>query len=281
MLTQREILKDTVRRFREAQLDSPVLDARLLVEFGLGLDWAALFTGPDRALAQLEKDTLEALIQRRLNHEPVSRIIGRRAFWKLELGISPATLDPRADTETLIMAVLKLRPDQQAAYRILDLGTGSGAILLALLHEYPNASGIGIDVSADAIAVAETNAVTHGMQRRAEFITRDWSGGIEGRFDIVVSNPPYIRSGDIANLAPDVRNFDPLHALDGGSDGLDAYRTLAKVLPGVTAPTGVIALEVGFGQASEVEAIVQPLDLHNLQRWKDIAGIERVITAGF
>ena len=279
MPTQREILKTTVRRFKEARLDSPVLDARLLVEFGLSTDWSALFTEPDHELTQLEADKLETLIQRRLSHEPVSRIIGRRAFWKLELGISPATLDPRPDTETLIMAVLKLRPDQQAACRILDLGTGSGAILLALLYEYPNATGVGIDLSQHAIAVAEANALAHGMQDRVSLAAQDWAAPVTGKFDIVVSNPPYIRSGDIADLPPDVKHFDPLEALDGGPDGLEAYRSLARRLPDVTAPGALVALEIGQGQAAEVEEILQHHGFTETRRWRDLGGIDRVITA--
>jgi release factor glutamine methyltransferase len=279
MTSQRAILKDSVRRLKEAGVDTPVLDARLLVEFGLGLDWAAMFTGPDRELTADEAEKVEALLQRRLSREPVSRIIGRRAFWKLELGIGPATLDPRPDTEALIMAVLRALPDQNAALSILDLGTGSGAILLALLGEYPHAKGLGVDISADAVDVASANALALGMPHRAEFLAQDWNQGLTGRYDMVVSNPPYIRSGDIPNLASEVKDYDPLAALDGGPDGLDAYRALAGIVPGLLAPAGMLALEVGKDQADEVQALFAAAGFGSFHRWTDLSGVERVITA--
>ncbi len=281
MITQRALLKETVKRLKDNGVDMPVLDARLLLQYALGIDWAALFTGPDRELSAEETRAIEALIGRRLAREPISRIVGRRGFWKFDLAVSPATLDPRPDTETLIVAVLKLLPDMAAPMTVLDLGTGSGAILLALLGELPGATGTGVDLSDEAVGTAYANALELGMQDRVEFIARDWNEVPLGRHDIVVSNPPYVRSGDIPHLAPEVKDFDPIAALDGGPDGLDAYRSLAALVPAVIAPGGLLALEIGAGQAEEVEAIFAAAGFGLFGRWKDLGGIERVVTARF
>ena len=221
----------------------------------------------------------ETLIQRRLAREPVSRITGHRAFWKQDLAISPATLDPRPDTETLVMAVLKLTPDVHAPRTILDLGTGSGAILLALLSEFPNAKGVGTDIAQEATATAAANALQLGLHHRADFATRDWNAGLTGTYDIVVSNPPYIPSDVIPTLEAEVKAYDPLAALDGGPDGLDAYRALAGHVPGVLRPSGLLALEVGIGQAGDVEALFAKAGFGGFRRWSDLGGIERVVTA--
>ncbi len=253
MKTQRSALKDTVRRLKEAGLETPVLDGRLLVEFALGIGWAELFTGDDRTLTKGEADKVEAAVQRRLAREPVSRIVGHRAFWKQDLAISPATLDPRPDTETLVMAVLKLTPDIHVPHTILDMGTGSG----------------------------EANALQLGLHHRADFTTRDWNEGIAGQYDIVVSNPPYIPTGDIPGLAAEVKDYEPLAALDGGPDGLAAYRVLADHTPAVLKPGGLLALEIGIGQADAVETIFAKGGFKEFRRWKDLGGVDRVITAIF
>ncbi len=277
-ITQRGALKDAVKRLKDSGIDMPVLDARLLLQFALGVDWAALFTGPDRELTQFETDTIDALLRRRLTREPISRIVGRRGFWKFDLAISPSTLDPRPDTEALVMAVLKLVPDQHAPLSILDLGTGSGAIVLALLNEMPNAKGVGLDISEEATATAAANALELGMQERVDFLMRDWHDGVDGQFDIVVSNPPYIPAGDIAGLEPEVKDYDPHAALDGGLDGLDAYRALATLVPDVLKSGGLLALEVGIGQAEAVEQIFAAA-FTGFERWKDLGNVDRVITA--
>ncbi len=176
------------------------------------------------------------------------------------------------------MAVLKLAPDVHAPLTILDLGTGSGAILLALLSEFPNAKGLGIDISQEATATAAANALQLGLHHRATFQAGDWNSGIDGRYDIVASNPPYIPSADIMGLDPEVKDFDPLAALDGGPDGLDAYRALARLAPLVLAPSGLLALEAGIGQAADIEASFTKSGLGSFQRWKDLGGIERVLT---
>ncbi len=277
MTTQRAALKDTVKRLKDGNIDMPVLDARLLLQFALGVDWAALFTGPDRDLTNEEETHIESLVQRRLGREPISRIVGRRGFWKFDLAISPETLDPRPDTETLIMAVLKLA-DHAAPLSILDLGTGSGAILLALLNELPHAKGVGVDISSEAIATASANALELGLHTRSDFLTRDWADGVPGQFDIVVSNPPYIPAAQIATLAPEVKDYDPHAALNGGADGLDAYRSIVALLPQVLKPGGLVAFEIGFGQAGAVEALLAGAGFGGFQRYNDLGGIERVIT---
>jgi release factor glutamine methyltransferase len=278
VVTQRAALKDAVKRLKDAGIEMPVLDARLLVEHALATDWATLFTGPDRDLSAEEAGTVESHLQRRLAREPVSRIVGKRGFWKFDLAISPDTLDPRPDTETLIMAVLKLVPDPAAPLSILDLGTGSGAILLALLNELPHATGLGIDVLPGAVATASANALAVGLHDRADFRNQDWNQTIERQFDIVVSNPPYIPAGNIPGLAAEVRNYDPHAALNGGPDGLDAYRAIAALLPGIARPGGLVALEIGQGQADTVEAIFADADCAGFRRWQDLAQIDRAVT---
>ena len=279
--TQRAAFKQAVARLKEAGGETPILDARLLIQHALGIEWNTLFTGPDRSLTAGEARQIEDVIGARLAGKPVSRIIGQRGFWKADFAINEHVLDPRPDTETIIMAVTKLRPDPGAPLSILDLGTGSGAILLALLHEYPAASGSGVDLSSEAIHIARHNAERLDMTGRANFMVRDWNDGlaeIRGQFDVIVSNPPYIPTGDIPGLAPEVREHDPLHALDGGPDGLMAYRALATLIPDLLKPGGLVALEMGIGQAEEVKSLFTEAGLGDFFLWKDLGGIDRVVS---
>jgi release factor glutamine methyltransferase len=278
-MSQRQSLKDAVARLRAAGVDTPVLDARLLVQHALGADWNQLFIGPDRDLTGDERSELDRLLDRRAAREPVSRILGHRDFWSLNLLVGPDTLDPRPDTETIIDSALKLVPERDLAVRVLDLGTGTGAILLALLTELPNATGLGIDRAPGAVATATENAQRLGLDGRARFRNGDWGKGIEDRFDLIVSNPPYIRRGDIAGLAPEVRDFDPVLALDGGPDGLDAYRELAPDLERLLDPGGCAVLEVGQGQAPAVMRILEAVGLRSAGSARDLAGIERCVIA--
>ena len=277
-ITQRTAFKNTVKRLQEAGGETPILDARLLIQHALGIEWHQLFTGPDRDLTPNETRQIEALVAARASGKPVSRLVGRRGFWKADFLINEHVLDPRADTETLIMAVTRLLPDLAAPLSILDLGTGSGAILLALLHEYPDATGIGIDLSSEAVKVARQNAELQDMTGRATIAVRDWQDGVEGQFDLVVSNPPYIPSADIAGLAPEVREHDPLTALDGGPDGLDAYRALTKLVPKVLKPGGLVAMEVGAGQAHQVQELFTAAGFGDFMLWKDLNDIDRVVS---
>lgn len=275
--TRRGALKEAVALMKKAGLDTPVLDARLIVQHALGLDWDDLFLKADQELHAAARDRLVAALSRRAAHEPVSRIVGKRHFWTLELSVTPDTLDPRADTETLIEAVIAARPDKTLPLRMLDLGTGTGAILLALLREYPNATGIGVDISDGALAVARANAESHGLEGRASFVSADWTDGLEERFDLIVSNPPYIRRGDLAGLPPDVRDYDPALALDGGEDGLDAYRAILPRIPARLAVDGMALFEVGMDQADAVSAVAEGAGLREARRRKDLGGIERIV----
>jgi release factor glutamine methyltransferase len=276
--TRRAALKEAVLLMKAAGLDTPVLDARLIVQHALGISWDTLYLKEDQPLTDGERTRLEAELARRAAHEPVSRIVGRRHFWTLDLAVTPDTLDPRADTESLIETVVAAIPDRTRPLRILDLGTGTGAILLALLAEYPDASGFGVDISEGALATARTNADSHGLAARVQFARGNWGQGLEGPFDVIVSNPPYIERQDLPGLPPEVREHDPMLALDGGLDGLDAYRALIPAVVSLLAPDGLAVLEIGAGQADSVTAIAQSCGLKPAGRKVDLGGIERALS---
>lgn len=284
-------LERMVRRlaasFRSAGLEQPARDARLIVAAVLALDQVAMLRAPDRMLSALEIDAAERMAARRLRHEPVSRILGRRWFHGLEFEIDPSTLDPRPETETLVEGVLtRLRErasPEAAPVRILDLGSGSGAILIALLAALPVATGLGTDISRQALDVARRNALQHGVADRADFRNADWFVGVErATYDVVVANPPYIPSDDVAALDRDVRDFDPLTALDGGRDGLNAYRALTAGVSAYLAPTGLLVMEVGAGQAEAVSGLCEAAGLlpePDLAVWRDLSGHRRCVAA--
>ncbi|MDX2158062.1 MAG: peptide chain release factor N(5)-glutamine methyltransferase [Hyphomicrobiaceae bacterium] len=273
--------------FREAGLDSPGLDARRLVCWALALDGAALWRSPEMMLGTEACARLASACRRRLAREPVSRIVGARHFHGLELEIGKSTLDPRPETETLVDGVLDLVAKDLvpggSTPRILDLGTGSGAILIALLARLRGATGLGTDISDAALATARRNATRHGIGQRAEFRRSSWLAAVDTAFDIVVSNPPYIARHEIARLAPEVREHDPLAALDGGTDGIDAYRAILAGLSGRIARGGWLVLEVGDGQAEAVAQLViaancaPALELSGV--WTDLSGIRRCVAA--
>jgi release factor glutamine methyltransferase len=268
-------------RFKSSAIDSAELDARLLVGAVLGLDLTGLITAAHRQLSADEATRLEDFVRRRLQNEPVARILGHKEFWGLPLKLSPATLVPRPDTETVVELALELlRADGAPGrkLRIADLGTGSGAILLALLSELPGAHGFGTDISAEALQTAESNAQHAGFSDRATFIACDYATGLSGPFDLIVSNPPYIRSADIADLAPDVREFDPRTALDGGADGLDAYRALMPQAARLLAPGAVLVVEAGEGQSGQIQALMTAAGLTPAGAPKaDLADIPRAV----
>ena len=268
-------------RFRNSAIDSAELDARLLIGEVLGLDLTGLVTSAKRTLTISESARLESLAQRRLAGEPVARIVGHKEFWGLSLKLSPATLVPRPDTETLIELALEILRDggePNRPLRIADLGTGSGAILLALLSELPQARGIGTDISTEALQTAEANAARAGLSDRASFAICDYASGLSGAFDLIVSNPPYIRSADIADLAAEVREHDPMAALDGGPDGLDAYRALIPQAAGLLVPGAALVVEAGLGQSGDIEALMKVSGLICGRLPKaDLAGIRRAV----
>jgi len=264
-------------RLREAGIDTPDLDARYLLEHALGLTRTDFITKSEQAVSETDAARALALIDRRVAREPVGRILGHRAFWTIDLALNPDTLEPRPDTETVVEAVLKAVPDTGAPLSLLDLGTGTGCILLALLAELPNARGLGVDLSPLAVEAATGNAERNGLAARARFQTGDWGNGLNDRFDIVVSNPPYIPSAEIAALAPEVRDHDPRRALDGGPDGLEPYRIIAVQLPALLVPGGLAAFEVGQGQAPDVARLLDAQGFQEIALLRDLGGIERCV----
>jgi release factor glutamine methyltransferase len=263
---------------RANDADSPDLDARLLIGHALGLDHAALASNGARPLNATEAAVIAALATRRLAHEPVARILGFREFWGIPFSLGPTTLVPRPETETVVEAALAALEDRDSP-RIADLGTGTGAILVALLSERPDAIGIGTDLSASALAVAQENAARAGVLDRAALVLCDFTEALASGFDCVVSNPPYIRSADIAGLAPDVRNYDPRLALDGGADGLASYRRIAAGARRVLKPDGALIVELGMGQEDAVATLMAShgLTVESGAR-RDLAGIPRALT---
>jgi release factor glutamine methyltransferase len=262
---------------RAAGVDSARLDARLIVAAATGWSREELLVSPRRVPGEAAFAEIESLVARRAAREPLSHILGRRDFWSLSLRVSPAVLTPRPDSETVVEAVCDWAKRHQPPATVLDLGTGSGCLLLALLAEFPRATGIGVDRSAPALDVAAANARALGLAGRARFRHGNWTDGLDGRFDVVVSNPPYIPAGEIAGLEPEVARFEPRAALDGGRDGLDAYRTLLPGVRRLLAPGGVIVLEVGAGQAGPVATIAANIGLRPAGTRRDLAGIERAV----
>lgn len=269
-------------RFKAANIDSAELDARTLVGAAVNLDLTGLIASSARILTTSEATRLDEYAVRRLAGEPVARIIGEKEFWGLPFSLTAATLVPRSDTETIVERALEIvRADspQDRALRIADLGTGSGAILLALLSELPNAEGVGTDISANALRTAQANAAQLNLADRASFIRCDYATGLAGGFDLIVSNPPYIRSADISGLATEVRDHDPHLALDGGADGLAAYRALIPQSAALLVPGGALVLEAGQGQSGAIETFMTAAGLMVDSRPKpDLAGIFRAIT---
>jgi release factor glutamine methyltransferase len=269
-------------RFGAGGVESADLDARLLVGHALGLDHAGLVREGERPLGRADIAGIEALAARRLAGEPVARIAGVKEFWGLPFQVTPAVLVPRPDTETVVETALA-RLDRDGArsrrLRIADLGTGSGAILVALLHELADAFGIGTDCDPAALATARANAGRLGVATRTAFVACDFGAALAGGLDLVVANPPYIATDEIAALAPEVRDFDPRGALDGGPDGLAAYRAIAADAGRLLAPGAHLVMEVGAGQADAVSALVAAARLGAVAVAPDLAGIGRVVSA--
>jgi release factor glutamine methyltransferase len=268
-------------RLKIAAIESADLDARLLTGHALGLDLTGLILAAQRQLTPGESARIEEFARRRLAGEPVARILGEKEFWGLPLQLSSATLVPRPDTETVVELALELvraGGNLDRPLRIADLGTGSGAILLALLSELPAAQGFGTDISEGALQTAGANAARAGLSDRATFVACDYASGLTGPFDLIVSNPPYIRSADIAGLATEVRNHDPLAALDGGADGLDAYRVLIPQAAGLLAPRAALVVEAGEGQSAQIQALMTAAGLMPVIAPKaDLAGLPRAV----
>jgi release factor glutamine methyltransferase len=280
-LTVSAVRRALTGQFRAAGLDSPELDARILVGHALSLDHSGLAAAGRRVLGGNERDAIAALAERRLAREPVAHIVGSKEFWSLNLRIDATTLVPRPETETVVeaaLAAIDASGSRSRALRIADLGTGSGALLLALLTELPKAWGVGTDLSAAALGIARHNAQRLQLERAA-FVACDMAAALAGAFDLIVANPPYIASGDIALLAPEVRDFDPRSALDGGTDGLDGYRAIATTVPVLLDPQGVLVVETGAGQAQAVTALLAAAGLEPSPPRTDLHGVPRALVA--
>lgn len=272
-----ESVRRIAARLAACGVEAPEREARLIVAFAANLPMIDMIVDPDKPLGEAGAKA-DLLAARRAAREPLSRILGKREFWGLAFAVSPAVLDPRADTETLVEAALEeMETRRRENLRILDLGVGSGAIIAALLTELPFATGMGVDRSAEAAAVAEQNLAKLGLFERARVRVGDWSQGLEGPFDLIVSNPPYIPSDDINALAREVREHDPRLALDGGTDGLDAYRALAPQIARLLAPYGRFVLEHGEGQGGDVRRILRTAGLEPTGGRNDLGGIGRVV----
>ena len=265
------------KRLDAAGVDGPVIDARLLVEAAADASRADIIADPHRPLSPDQAQTLEGYLTRRERREPISHILGRKGFWKIMLGVNAHVLTPRPDTEVVVDLALRAF-DEGRVFSLLDLGVGSGAILLSILAERPGAKGLGIDASEEALAVARDNAASLGLAGRTALLRGDWTAGLgDGAFDLVVSNPPYIPTADIDGLMPEVRDHEPRLALDGGADGLDAYRLLAPEILRVLKPGGRFLVEIGYDQAGRVEALFRDAGALEVTTTKDLANHDRVV----
>ncbi len=277
--TLEAILADTAGALADAGFDEPRRRARRLVAAALDLSQIELLAGSEREIAGPQVGRVRGLLGRMLDHEPLSRILGRRDFWGLEFTLSADTLDPRPESETVVEAVLRRVADRDAPLRVLDLGAGSGCLLLSLLVELPAASGVGVDIATGAVATARRNAASLGLASRACFFVGDWAAALSERFAVVVANPPYIESAALPGLPREVAHYDPRPALDGGVDGLAAYRAIAGDLPRLLTPQGIFAGEIGRGQADRAAAVLEAGGLTIEAVARDLAGIDRCMIA--
>jgi release factor glutamine methyltransferase len=273
------VLAKAVAALGKAGCDQPRRRARQLVAASVGLSAAELLTDPERPLGCSETARLLGLVYRMARGEPLSRVLGRREFWGLDFALSDETLDPRPESETIVEVVLARVCDRCGPLRLLDLGTGTGCLLLALLSELPAATGFGIDFSKGAVATACRNAQRLGFADRAHFFVGMWGSALAQRFDVIVANPPYIATAALAELPNEVGGYDPQSALDGGVDGLTAYRSIAAELPALLSPFAMFVAEVGAGQAENVAAILKDRGLFPETIERDLAGIERCVVA--
>lgn len=267
------------RRFREAGLETSDIDARVIVGAAIGCDPSHVILRQDDAVGGDALERLRPLLARRLSGMPVGRIVGEREFWGLTFALSPETLEPRPDTETLVERVLAELPDKDRAWRFADIGTGSGAIAVSLLRELPNAAAIASDIAEGALCTAWANARRHGVGGRFFALRCNFADAIGARLDFLVSNPPYIRSKEVEGLAPEVRLHDPRLALDGGTDGLDAYRAILAESPRILRPGGRVFFEIGHDQAEELTMLLASCGLADIAVHRDLGGRNRVVCA--
>jgi release factor glutamine methyltransferase len=271
------ILRMIALQLEQAGIETPELDARLLMQHALDMSREMLVASPDRSVSDAELERLQMIVSRRAAREPLAQIIGVKGFWRDDFIVTRDVLTPRPDSETLIEALLQQRPDRLQPYEILDFGAGSGCLLLSLLREYPNAKGTGIDQSEAALDIARQNAKRLGLQERTDFRRGNWGETLQTRYDMIISNPPYIAELDFSALAPEVREYEPKTALTGGTDGLAAYRDLLPHLARCLKPSGISAVELGAGQACAVSEIAAETGLTVVATIPDLGGIDRAL----
>lgn len=273
------VLDAAARRLAAAGVEAPRRDARILLAHGLDADAAFVVGHPEHRLDAARRGRIEALIGRRCRREPVARIVGGREFWSLAFKVGAETLVPRPDSECVVAAALAGLGPRPGAVRLLDLGTGSGCLLLALLDAWPEARGVGVDIASGALAVARDNAQAFGLAGRAAFVCADWGWGLAGGFDVIVANPPYVADAVLAGLAPEVAVWEPRRALAGGADGLDAMRRVIPRMRALVAPGGRVFMEIGAGQAPAAVAILRQSEFQVVEIKPDLSGIPRCVAA--
>lgn len=272
-----EIQREMAVQLALSGSETAMLDARLLLQHVLRCNSGELITARERRLTPREQGELSKLLARRCDHEPMAYLLGERDFWDTTFSVNAGTLIPRPDSETLIEAILSAMPDKQRSFKMLDLGTGSGCLLLSLLREYRMAYGTAADISEAALSTAQQNAEHAEVAERARFVQSDWFERIEGTYGLIITNPPYITSSDCDQLQPDVKDFEPRNALDGGMDGLDCYRTIAKSVCDYLDTDGYFICEIGQGQTEDVIALFEQAGLQHIETRKDLSGIERAL----
>lgn len=276
MPTVEDLLATATRRLRAAGIEGARGEARLLVRRATGWPPERLLAEPHGAVPLAAAARFEALLAARARRVPMAYVLGEREFWSLRLAVGPGVLVPRPESETLVEAALEAFPDRAAVLRVLDLGTGSGCLLAAVLHERPAAIGVGVDRSAEALALAAANLRALGLAARALLVRGDWGAALAGPFDLVLANPPYVAAGELAGLEPEVALHEPREALDGGPDGLDAYRAILPDLPRLLAPAGLACLEIGRGQEGPIAALAAARGLEAVPR-ADLSGTVRCL----
>jgi len=283
MPTLLQIRKKAILLLQQGANDTARLDVDLLLEEALQISPLDLILEPNRKISAAEADHFQAFLNRRLAHEPIAHILGRKEFWRHSFKVSRHCLTPRPDSETLIEAALKVVRDKTAALKIGDFGTGSGCLLLSLMAELPNSLGVGVDISQKALALAKVNAEALGLSAQCQFILSDWAENIpaEVKFDIILCNPPYIAEKDAMDLAPDVRDYEPHQALFAKEAGLREYKKLAKIMPGLLSPSGHVFMEIGHEQGQEVAAIFKEGGAQNVKILQDLAGRDRCVVFNF
>jgi release factor glutamine methyltransferase len=278
-MTARDLVARVAARLAEAGIQDARSESWLLLAAATGSERAELVAGALDTLSAAQETRLDELVRRRCAREPIAYILGEKEFWSRSFEVDPSVLIPRPETETVVEALLAQLPDRDRPLRLLDLGVGSGCLLLALLSELPQGTGLGIDESAAALAIARRNAGRFGLAARSEFRQGRWGEGVTERFDVIVSNPPYVAESEWAALPPEIRNFEPRAALVAGPDGLAAYRALAPDCARLLAQDGLCALEIGCGQGDAVAALLGAHGLNVIERRRDLAGIGRCLVA--